>query len=34
MPIPNEWQDENKMSIFDEAYFGIIPEIDNHMPIE
>ena len=30
MPIPNEWQDINKMSIFDKAYFGIIPEINGH----
>ena len=27
MPIPHEWQDINKMSIFDQAYFGIIPDI-------
>ena len=30
MPIPHEWQDINKMSIFDKAYFGIIPDITSH----
>ena len=34
MPIPYEWQDINKMSIFDKAYFGIIPNINNHNPDE
>ena len=30
MPILNEWQDVDKMSIFDKAYFGIIPDIAEH----
>ena len=28
--IPHEWNNESKMSIFDKAYFGIIPDITNH----
>ena len=28
--FPYEWQDINKMSIFDKAYFGIIPDIEGH----
>ena len=34
MPIPQEWQDIDKMSIFDKAYFGIIPDIEGHKPEE
>ena len=30
MPIPHEWNNINEMSIFDKAYFGIIPDIDDH----
>ena len=30
MSVPHEWQDEDKMSIFDKAYFGIIPSIEEH----
>ena len=30
MPIPHEWKNKQEMTIFDKAYFGIIPEIDNH----
>lgn len=30
MPIPHEWKDKSKMSIFDKAYFGIIPDIKGH----
>ena len=30
MPVPQEWKDIEKMSIFDKAYFGIIPDIANH----
>ena len=34
MPVPHEWQDEDKMSIFDKAYFGTIPNIMGHKPDE
>ena len=34
MPIPHKWEDESKMSIFDQAYFGIIPDINGHKPDE
>ena len=34
LPIPHEWKDKSKMSIFDKAYFGIIPDITNHKPEE
>ena len=27
MPVPQEYENINKMSIFDKAYFGIIPDI-------
>ena len=30
MPVPQEWENESKMSIFDKAYFGIIPKINGH----
>lgn len=30
MPIPHEWENEDNMSIFDKAYFGIIPDINGH----
>ena len=30
MPIPKHWKFIGKMSIFDKAYFGIIPRKDNH----
>ena len=30
MPIPRHWKFISKMSIFDKAYFGIIPRKDNH----
>ena len=29
-PIPEHWIDENEMTIFDKAYFGIIPNIEGH----
>ena len=34
MPIPHEWKNEDNMSIFDKAYFGIIPDINGHKPDE
>lgn len=34
MPVPTEWKDENKMTIFDKAYFKIIPDINGHKPEE
>ena len=34
MPIPNEWKNKEKMTIFDQAYFGIIPNISGHNPDE
>ena len=33
MPIP-KWNFVGKMSIFDKAYFGIIPDIIGHKPDE
>ena len=30
MPVPYEWEDINYMTIFDKAYFGIIPDITNN----
>ena len=33
-PVPKHWKNEDEMSIFDKAYFGIIPDITNHKPEE
>ena len=30
MPIPQEWKIEKEMTIFDKAYFSIVPNIDGH----
>ena len=34
MPVPKEWHNEDKMSIFDKAYFGIIPDINGRQSDE
>lgn len=30
LPIPEHWKNENEMTIFDQACFGIIPDINGH----
>ena len=30
MPIPEYWENDEDMSIFDKAYFGIVPNIEGH----
>ena len=30
MPLPNEWKNINKMTIYDKAYFGIEPNINDY----
>ena len=30
MPAPNHYQNINEMSIFDKAYFRIVPDINGH----
>ena len=32
MPVPQHWKDSSDMTIFDKAYFGIIPNIEGHKP--
>ena len=34
MPVPEHWNNIKEMSIFDQAYFGIIPDISGHSPNE
>lgn len=34
MPIPQYWEDDDDMNMFDQAYFGIIPDIKGHKPDE
>lgn len=34
MPVPQHWENINDMTIFDKAYFGIIPDITGHKPDE
>ena len=30
LPIPYHWENNEDMDIFDQAYFGIIPDINGH----
>ena len=34
LPIPYHWDHNRDMTIFDQAYFGIIPDIKGHKPDE
>ena len=34
LPIPRHWINDDKMTIFDKACFGIIPDIGKHKPDE
>ena len=34
IPVPQEYQNISKMTIFDKAYFGIVPDISGHKSYE
>ena len=34
MPYPLHWENDEDLTIFDQAYFGIIPDITEHKPEE
>ena len=34
LPIPEHWENENEMTIFDWACFGVTPNINGHKPDE